>query len=109
MLGEGSQGTVCKALDTRTGEFVAIKEIIMTEEQAGEALKEIEILKKLNHDNIIKYITTIKKPTCMYIVLEFIENGSIKDIVRKFGELPEPLAVSNLIIFIYFSVNRILF
>ena len=101
LLGQGNQGSVWKALDTRTGKFVAIKEISLglgtvgVVEDIDKIKKEIEILQRLTHRNVIQYIECMKRANLVYIVFEYIENGSLKDIVRKFGQFTEPLAVSR--------------
>jgi serine/threonine protein kinase len=37
---------------------------------------EIDLLKKLNHPNIVKYIDSIRTEHHLHIVLEFMENGT---------------------------------
>jgi serine/threonine protein kinase len=57
-LGEGSFGMVAAARDKQTGKMVAIKKIKMTKKHDGipaSALREIGILKHLNHPNIVRY------------------------------------------------------
>ena len=96
VLGKGSQGVVYKALHIKTGKFVAVKEIFFDTEgdKALQATKdEIKMLSKLIHPNIIKYNEILRKQSSLYIVLEYIESGSIKDIIHRFGNFPEPLAV----------------
>lgn len=56
--------------------------------------QEIDILKKVEHKNIIKYLdcsdtSYLGKP---YIIFEFVENGSLKDVIKKFGVFSEDLA-----------------
>lgn len=98
VLGHGTQGTVCKAIDTRTGTFVAIKEIQLENNnpvaQIASISKENELLKQLNHPNIVKYITALRRDKYIYHVFEFIENGSLHDILLNFGVFTESLAVS---------------
>jgi serine/threonine protein kinase len=56
-VGSGTFGAVFKATDTSTGESVALKRIKIENETQGfpiTALREIRILKSLNHENIIK-------------------------------------------------------
>jgi serine/threonine protein kinase len=56
IVGVGAFGTVCAALDTITGEEVAIKKINNATENLQEAqqtIRELRILKGLCHDNII--------------------------------------------------------
>lgn len=53
---------------------------------------EITLLQKLNHPNIVKYIDTIRTDASLHIVLEYMENGSIVDIIKRFGVLPESLS-----------------
>ncbi|KAL5556319.1 hypothetical protein UlMin_038555 [Ulmus minor] len=56
-IGEGTYGQVFMARETSTGEIVALKKIRMDNEKEGfpiTAIREIKILKKLNHENIIK-------------------------------------------------------
>jgi serine/threonine protein kinase len=54
---------------------------------------EIELLKTLNHKNIVKYIGSFKSRTHLYIILEFMENGALSAIIKpnRFGVFPETL------------------
>ncbi len=87
-----------------TGGFVAIKEVAltnMTKEQIVSIQKEINLLNKLNHPNIVKYIgkslspendaDSIYSENYLHIILEYMENGSLADVVRKFGPLSESI------------------
>ncbi len=56
-LGEGTFGEVSKARSKRTGAVVALKKILMHNEKDGfpiTALREIKLLKQLDHVNILK-------------------------------------------------------
>ncbi|RAL53071.1 unnamed protein product [Cuscuta campestris] len=56
-IGEGTYGQVFMAREKRTGEIVALKKIRMDNEKEGfpiTAIREIKILKKLQHENVIK-------------------------------------------------------
>ncbi|KAL6005743.1 hypothetical protein ACLOJK_006316 [Asimina triloba] len=56
--------------------------------------QEIDLLKVLNHKNIVKYLGTLNTKTDLHIILEYVENGSLDNIIKpnKFGPLPESLA-----------------
>jgi serine/threonine protein kinase len=51
-------------------------------------------MKKLNHPNIVKYIDSVKSTGYLYIVLEYMENGSLSDLVKKYGNLSEILVAN---------------
>ncbi|CAM8921973.1 unnamed protein product [Rhodiola kirilowii] len=58
-IGEGTYGQVFKAREIATGEIVALKRILINKDKESEefpitAIREIMILKKLNHPNVIK-------------------------------------------------------
>lgn len=56
-IGEGTYGQVYLAEDRQTGERVALKKIRMENEKEGfpiTAIREIKLLKVLNHSNVIK-------------------------------------------------------
>ncbi|KAL9623257.1 MAG: hypothetical protein Q9160_002364 [Pyrenula sp. 1 TL-2023] len=56
-LGEGTFGEVSKAKSTKTGALVALKKILMHNEKDGfpiTALREIKLLKQLDHVNVLK-------------------------------------------------------
>ena len=95
-LGKGGFGTVYQGLDTATGRFVAVKQV-STKNVPGDELEsihsEINLLKKLKHDNIVRYFDSIEVDGTLNIVLEFVENGSLSDILKRFGTFTESLAV----------------
>lgn len=77
-----------------TGDFVAIKQIdkeFIDESQLPGIMKEAEILKKLDHPNILEIYSFIETPNTLYFILEYVESGSLAGLVKKFGVFPEPL------------------
>lgn len=45
--------------------------------------KEIDILKSIDHPNVIKYVDCIEESVKTYVFLEYAENGSVEDILYK--------------------------
>ncbi|KAG6891524.1 hypothetical protein C0992_005059 [Termitomyces sp. T32_za158] len=93
-LGKGAFGQVYRALNWATGETVAVKEIQLSnipKTELGEIMSEIDLLKNLNHPNIVKYKGFVKTREYLYIILEFCENGSLHAILKRFGKFPENL------------------
>jgi serine/threonine protein kinase len=54
---------------------------------------EINLLKKLEHPKIVKYFDSILTDDYLNIVLEYVENGSLDSLIKKFGNIPETLVV----------------
>ncbi|XP_019098363.1 PREDICTED: MAP3K epsilon protein kinase 1-like [Camelina sativa] len=50
-------------------------------------------MQNLNHKNIVKYLGSLKTKTHLHIILEYVENGSLANIIKpnKFGPFPESL------------------
>eukprot|EP01138_Halocafeteria_seosinensis_P011166 gb/GECG01011404.1/.p1 GENE.gb/GECG01011404.1/~~gb/GECG01011404.1/.p1 ORF type:complete len:1434 (+),score=250.95 gb/GECG01011404.1/:1-4302(+) len=94
-LGRGGFGVVYLALDTMTGKSVAVKRLSlqsMNEEDIEITQGEIELLKKLRHPNIVEYVDSVRTQDYLYIALEYVENGSLTGLVKKFGTFNETLS-----------------
>ncbi|XP_036310502.1 cyclin-dependent kinase 2 isoform X3 [Pipistrellus kuhlii] len=74
-IGEGTYGVVYKAKNKLTGEVVALKKIRLDTETEGvpsTAIREISLLKELNHPNIVKLLDVIHTENKLYLVFEFL-------------------------------------
>jgi hypothetical protein len=63
LIGQGAFGKVFHALNLDTGEFMAVKQVLSGQEaqhkkQNDSLQREIEMLRDLHHDNIVRYIGT---------------------------------------------------
>lgn len=66
VLGTGSFSAVCSALDHATGERVALKrigDVLGSQENAKRVLREVCILKRLQHPNVVQLLDVFLKPS----------------------------------------------
>ena len=84
-ISSGSFGTVIKAINKNTGEEVAIKIInkLLDKINIFKIKEEINILKRLNHPNILKYYDYIETNGNLYIIMEELKGGTLKDWIKK--------------------------
>ncbi|GFP78696.1 mitogen-activated protein kinase 19 [Phtheirospermum japonicum] len=82
IIGKGSYGVVCAAIDTHTGEKVAIKKITDIFEHISDAiriLREIKLLRLLRHPDIVEIKRIMMPPSRrdfrdIYVVFELMES-----------------------------------
>ena len=75
-MGSGTYGIVFKGIDMTNNEAIALKKINMEMETEGipySALREITILKKLSHPNIINLLDVIPSIGKLHLVMEFCD------------------------------------
>lgn len=93
-IGKGAFGSVYSGLNLETGEVVAIKQIKLANIPKSDLaliMTEIDLLKELNHSNIVQYNGSVKTKDHLNIVMEYCENGSLLHICKKYGNMPENL------------------
>uniref|UniRef100_H2ZGZ9 cyclin-dependent kinase n=1 Tax=Ciona savignyi TaxID=51511 RepID=H2ZGZ9_CIOSA len=98
-IGEGTYGVVYKALDKVTGRTVALKKIRLDTETEGvpsTAIREISLLKELDHTNIVRLMDVIHSEKKLYLVFEYLNQDLKKYMDSKPNGLPMPLAKSYL-------------
>jgi len=76
-LGEGTYGVVFKAVDLETQQFVALKKIRFDDDEEGipsTAVREVALLKEMNHPNIVELSNVIFHRSQLYLVFPFLQN-----------------------------------
>jgi serine/threonine protein kinase len=92
-LAEGGMGIVYKGIDQQSGSAVAIKKLkheVVSKypEQLERFKREALVLYHLNHPNIVRVIDAIVYDGDYYIVMDFIEGGSLRDWLNREKRLP---------------------
>ncbi|KAL4854142.1 Cell division control protein 2 A [Chlorella vulgaris] len=75
-VGEGTYGVVFKAKDRVTQRVLALKQIRLEQEEEGvpsTAIREISLLKELNHENIVCLEDVVHEDRKLYLVFEFLD------------------------------------
>lgn len=75
-IGEGTYGIVSKGVDLNNNAFVAMKRIRLDEEDEGipsTAIREISILKELNHVNVVELIDVVHHESKLHLIFEFLD------------------------------------
>lgn len=96
VLGKGSYAVVRKAYSKRHKRDIAIK--IICKKKAPEDFltkflpREIKVLKRIRHQNVLSLIEVIETNTRMYIITELAQMGDLLEYIRREGALTVNLA-----------------
>ncbi|RYR64367.1 hypothetical protein Ahy_A03g010488 isoform B [Arachis hypogaea] len=75
-IGEGTYGVVYKARDRVTNETIALKKIRLEQEDEGvpsTAIREISLLKEMQHRNIVRLQDVVHSEKRLYLVFEYLD------------------------------------
>ena len=97
-LGEGTHGVVFKARrHNDTGEMIALKKIRLDSEDEGvpgTALREISLLKELNHPNVVELKDVFYQQKKLYVAFELCD-FDVKKHMRSVSNKLQPTTVSR--------------
>ena len=86
-IGKGSYSRVYKGYNIDTKEKVAIKEVDLdiTEHMKKFMVREIDVLKKMSHPNIVKLLDVVEnnETNTIYLILEYCKNGDFSRFQNK--------------------------
>lgn len=101
LIGEGSYASVYRARHCNSGKCAAVKVLNLqamarnsprlgTVDRAEKrVLKEVQILRRMNHKNIIKLLDQCRQEDTFYIIMELAEGGELYDYILKKVRLGE--------------------
>lgn len=97
-LGDGTYGSVLKAINKASGEVVAIKKMKKKFYSWEECLqlREVKSLKKLGHPNIVKLKEVIRENDELYFVFEFLD-GNLYELMKDRDKLIPEAKIRNFI------------
>ncbi|CAH0489136.1 unnamed protein product [Peronospora effusa] len=96
-IGEGTYGVVYKSLDLKTKKVVALKRIRLETEDDGipsTALREISVLRELEHPNIVRLLDCLQEDGKLFLVFEFMDKDLKRHMEHKIGKL-EPSQIKS--------------
>jgi serine/threonine protein phosphatase PrpC/CRP-like cAMP-binding protein len=100
IIGRGGYSIVYKGVDTRSGQAVAIKmlrhHLALQPEFLASFRKEAEIIARLRHDNILSVHDTIERFRTVFIVTEYLQGRSLKELILRQGRLAPQAALAFL-------------
>lgn len=101
LIGAGSFGSVFLGMNAKNGLLMAVKQVELPSGQTQNDQKkkrmldalegEIELLKTLQHENIVQYLDSYADGTHLNIFLEYVPGGSVVALLRNYGAFEEPL------------------
>jgi serine/threonine protein kinase len=96
-IGSGGMGTVYAGVDRRTGKRVAVKHLradIADSDAVERFRREGEILRRLNHPNIVQLRDVCQQEAQQYLVMEYVAGGSLRQMLDQSPRLPVSQALS---------------
>ncbi len=93
LIAQGMMGPLYRGFDEELQRPVAIK--VFKPELLGEHptllerfLRESEALRQLDHPNIVDWLNVVEQDGTYYLIMEFVEGGSLHDLLQEQPQLP---------------------
>ena len=90
-IGEGGMAVVYKARCNKLNRFVAVKilkkEFSNNDEIVGKFTREATAIAALSDPNIVNILDVGKQDDLNYIIMEYVDGKTLKDVIREYGRL----------------------
>ena len=87
-IGNGASGIAYKIYNFKDRKYYLLKQIFLKKiNDIKCAENESNILKNINHDNIVKYHDSFIEKGSFYIIMEFCENLDLTEFIRQYKEM----------------------
>jgi len=100
-IGRGGMGVVLRAYDETLGRVVALKVLRSQDADArsrARLVHEAQAVAKLRHDNVVTVYAVVNPPgDAPYLVMEYLEGGTLAVLIRSRGRLDPEKAVAILV------------
>ncbi|XP_050949719.1 LOW QUALITY PROTEIN: LIM domain kinase 1 [Labeo rohita] len=84
ILGKGCFGQAIKVTHLETGEVMVIKELLQFDEDTQKTfLKEVKVMRCLEHPNVLKFIGILYKDKRLNLISEYVQGGTLRDTIQK--------------------------
>ncbi|XP_051732971.1 LIM domain kinase 1 isoform X3 [Ctenopharyngodon idella] len=84
VLGKGCFGQAIKVTHLETGEVMVIKELLQFDEETQKTfLKEVKVMRCLEHPNVLKFIGILYKDKRLNLISEYVQGGTLRDTIQK--------------------------
>lgn len=84
LVGRGAFASVYRGRNLSTDQIVAIKQIFIDDQMnVRDLMGEIDLLKILKHENIVKYHGFVKTSDLLNIFLEYCSGGSLRQVYKR--------------------------
>ncbi|XP_060081124.1 LIM domain kinase 1-like, partial [Ylistrum balloti] len=90
VLGKGFFGQAVKVTHRVTGEIMVLKEMCRFDEATQKSfLKEVSVLRSLDHPNVLQFLGVLYKDKKLNLVTEFMAGGTLKELLH---DMTKPLS-----------------
>ena len=83
LIGNGASGIAYKVYNEKDKKFYLLKQILLKKIKIKNAENESNILKSINHENIVKYYDSFIEKGSFYIIMEFCENSDLSEFISQ--------------------------
>jgi serine/threonine protein kinase len=98
-ISSGAYGRVCLVQKISSGDYFAMKildqEKTVEKEQEENVQREVEIMKNLNTDYVVKLYYSFKNETHLFFVMDYMNGGDLGSLLASLGQLDEIVKFIN--------------
>lgn len=91
LVGRGSFGEVFRGEELSSGDVVALKlvDLEVVSDEIEVIQREIRVMSQISTPEVVQYRTSFMEGSTLWIVMEYLAGGSLKELVDAVGPLPE--------------------
>lgn len=91
LVGRGSFGEVFRGEELSSGDVVALKlvDLEVVSDEIEVIQREIGVMSQISTPEVVQYRTSFMEGSTLWIVMEYLAGGSLKELIDAIGPLPE--------------------